>query len=957
MLRISERARRAVLGGVIAFCATLSLNAQSATFVVNNTNDAATGSLREALTFAQTCAGGPHVVTFAIPGPGPHTIQPLSPLPAMICNDNVIDGYSQPGASPNSDAGPTNNANIQIILNGSSCPATCNGLIMSAPGTIVKGLSIHSFPDYGIYVDSGAANSYVDGNYIGTDPGGMISFPNGVSGVHANGFLMFVGGSSADKRNLITGNNSNGVEVYATGVTVQGNQIGGNRSGASAIGNNNAGVTVNAGSVLVRDNHIKGNNIGVVVNSGTVDVDSNQIALHFGACVLLPAGTSYSTIQNNSMVTCQTGISVLGDDHKLIGNTLTGHSTHGIHIISGNNNEMQQNLAYGNGARGISLGAGGVLNDEAAPPYDTDSGPNGLQNHPVITSASVSGLTTNVMGTIKSAPGGADVRIDFFANSAMPPHPEGQMCIGSTTVTLDANGFATFNAALGGVHNYITSTASIDVCSDNCVNTSEYSPAVATGPAPASSAMLSPTSLSFGPTQVGTVSAPQQATLTNTGANPLSITNISLTGPFQFTAGNTCMIGSPIAGGGNCVVELFHAPPVAGGASGQLVISVDAGMTYTVMLNGAATAVPTALLKAEPGSMDFGSVAPGVASAGKTLTITNIGGVPATISSIQVSGAFDITLAPSMPSLASMSLAKAAKAIGSVCPTGSFTLFPNSSCTASVRFLPPVAGIYSGEITIDSNAPFVSVPLSGTSGALKTVAIAPQTILFGDLIVGRTSAERSFTITNTGTAKVTFSSIQLAPSANAANQVSDFILTHNCTSLEPVGAAANASSPSSCLGTVKFKPTALGARSAAVAIAGDFEGGTALVALSGSGAASPNPLLSFSATNFGFGQTLLGVAQRQSFTITNGGQLPVILSQIYVKGDFVVRHNCPEALAAGASCEITTNFVPMIPGLREGLLFIVSNAEGSPHSFPLEGRACRGFSPRTARLGLVTCAQ
>jgi hypothetical protein len=870
-----------------------------------------------------------------------------------------VDGYSQSGSTPNSDAGQANNANILIILNGSSCPSSCNGVTMSAPDTVVKGLSIHSFPDYGIYADSGASTSYIDGNYIGTDPGGMIAMPNGISGVHANGFMMFVGGPSADKRNLITGNNSNGVEIYATAVTVQNNQIGGNRAGAAAFGNNNAGVTYDNGSTVIDGNHIRANNVGVLSGSGTADITNNQIGFSGSACVSLPAGTGYSTVQGNAIFTCQTGISISGDNHTIIANQVTSSVTDGIHIASGTHNELAQNRSYSNGGRGIALGSGGIPNDEAAPPYDTDSGPNGLQNYPVVTSASVSGLTTNVAGTIKTTPGDTQVLIEFFANPAMPPLPAGQTYIGSTTVMLDANGFAAFTAGLSGVHNYIAATATIDVCSDGCINTSEYSPAIAVGAAPAVSAMLTPSSMSFGPTQAGTASPPQQATLTNTGTSSFSIAAINLTGPFQFSAGGTCMIGSPISSGGNCVINIVHAPPVAGGASGQLSVTIDGGATYVTSLNGAAVASPTAVITVNPTSMDFGSVPPGTASAGKVLTIMNTGSAPANISGIQVSGPFDATLAV-MPSITAQAEGKASpKAIGAVCPSGSFTLFPNSSCTTSVRFLPPAAGTYQGEILIDSNAPLVIVPLSGTSGTLKTVLVNPGTISFGDVAFGRNSEERLFTVTNTGSATVTISGVQLAPTSSAtAGQVSDFILTHNCGSLAAPGSPTNsAAAATSCTGKVIFKPGALGARAAAVAISGDFEGGSATVQLTGNGIANAFPSLAFSATNFGFGQTSLGVAQSQSFTISNGGQQPVNLNSIYVMGDFFVRHNCPAVLPVGTACEITTGFAPMIPGLREGFLVIVSNADGSPHRFPLEGHACRGFSARSARLGLVTCAQ
>ena len=43
---------------------------------------------------------GLDTIAFAVPGVGPHTIQPLSALPT-VTDMVVIDGYTQPGASPN----------------------------------------------------------------------------------------------------------------------------------------------------------------------------------------------------------------------------------------------------------------------------------------------------------------------------------------------------------------------------------------------------------------------------------------------------------------------------------------------------------------------------------------------------------------------------------------------------------------------------------------------------------------------------------------------------------------------------------------------------------------------------------------------------------------------------------------------------------------------------------------
>jgi hypothetical protein len=87
-------------------------------FTVANTNDSGAGSLRQAITDANSHAnsGGPDLINFNIPGTTVHTISPASGLP-QITEAVTIDGYSRPGAVRNNlPAGDS--ANILIDLDG-----------------------------------------------------------------------------------------------------------------------------------------------------------------------------------------------------------------------------------------------------------------------------------------------------------------------------------------------------------------------------------------------------------------------------------------------------------------------------------------------------------------------------------------------------------------------------------------------------------------------------------------------------------------------------------------------------------------------------------------------------------------------------------------------------------------------------------------------------------------------
>ena len=113
------------------------------------------------------------------------------------------------------------------------------------------------------------------------------------------------------------------------------------------------------------------------------------------------------------------GIGVQGD-HNTIGpdNVITnnGASFTGVDVISGVGNTITQNSIDQNVGLGIDLGADGVTPNDAAP--DADTGPNDLQNFPVLTSAAlISNGSVRVKGTLTSTPG-RTYRIEYFASPA-----------------------------------------------------------------------------------------------------------------------------------------------------------------------------------------------------------------------------------------------------------------------------------------------------------------------------------------------------------------------------------------------------------------------------------------------------------------------------------------------------------------------------------------------------------
>src|SRR6185437_12602111 len=109
-------------------------------------------------------AAGPDTIAFSIPGAGVHTITLTSVLP-LITGPVVIDGYTQPGSSVNTN--PLNagiNAVLDVELTGPS------GLLFfstGSDGSTVRGLAIRgSSSDL---IESQSSNLTVTGNFLGTN--------------------------------------------------------------------------------------------------------------------------------------------------------------------------------------------------------------------------------------------------------------------------------------------------------------------------------------------------------------------------------------------------------------------------------------------------------------------------------------------------------------------------------------------------------------------------------------------------------------------------------------------------------------------------------------------------------------------------------------------------------------------------------------------------------------------
>jgi hypothetical protein len=133
------------------------------------------------------------------------------------------------------------------------------------------------------------------------------------------------------------------------------------------------------------------------------------------------------------------------------GNEIAGHLFAGVLVANTYTDvRISGNSIHDNGALGIDLVTGGfqtgvTLND----PLDVDTGGNGLQNFPVLQSATLATGSLRVVGSLNSS-ASTPFTIELFASSACDTSGfgEGRVFLGSTSLTTDFAGNGDFDALL-----------------------------------------------------------------------------------------------------------------------------------------------------------------------------------------------------------------------------------------------------------------------------------------------------------------------------------------------------------------------------------------------------------------------------------------------------------------------------------------------------------------------------
>ncbi|MFZ3262852.1 MAG: putative Ig domain-containing protein [Terriglobales bacterium] len=212
---------------------------------------------------------------------------------------------------------------------------------------------------------------------------------------------------------------------------------------------------------------------------------------------------------------------------------------------------------------------------------------------------------------------------------------------------------------------------------------------------------------------------------------------------------------------------------------------------------------------------------------------------------------------------------------------------------------------------------------------VPTVSLSPTSLNFGNEALHKISAPQYVTLSNTGAASLTISSI-----SSTSNNYSQ---SNNCP-ISPNTLPANGS----CVITVRFTPSAAGTRTGSITITDNAAGSPQTISLTGNGVAS---IVTLSSTDIIFAtvQQLGTTSAPKTVKLTNTSSTVALnISAIAINGDFALVSTtdpCPASgtVPAKTSCNLAFHFSPTAAGTRYGTITITDSDASSPNVVGLIG--------------------
>jgi hypothetical protein len=325
-------------------------------------------------------------------------------------------------------------------------------------------------------------------------------------------------------------------------------------------------------------------------------------------------------------------------------------------------------------------------------------------------------------------------------------------------------------------------------------------------PANAAAVSLGPAAVDFSKQAVNTTSPTNRVMLRDVGSAALTISNIFITGTnssdFALT-GNTC--GTGLGGGAACGLGVAFTPTTLGPETAAITVTDSAsGSPHTAALSGTGVVRVSVL----PANLTFAAQPVGTTSATQQVTLTNNLSSGLTITGLTITGTNSADFAKNSSSC------------------GGF-LSGKTSCTINVWFMPTATGARAATLTVtynDATSP-QTVALSGTATpAAPLVTLNTTSASFGGVFVGMSSATLILTVTNSGSASLSVSTVSITGS-----NASDFTKQSDSCS------GASVAPASTCTISLVFKPSVSGTESATLSIADNASDSPQAVSLSGTG--------------------------------------------------------------------------------------------------------------------------
>ncbi|MEZ0091390.1 choice-of-anchor D domain-containing protein [Streptacidiphilus sp. EB129] len=406
-------------------------------------------------------------------------------------------------------------------------------------------------------------------------------------------------------------------------------------------------------------------------------------------------------------------------------------------------------------------------------------------------------------------------------------------------------------------------TGSLTVIAGGVTNTVSLS---GTGTAPGPVLSANPGSLSFARTAVGSSAAPQTVTVTNSGTTGATVSNVAVTGDFSQT--NNC---SSVAVGASCAVTVTFRPTAAGTRTGTLTVTGNAtNSPTTVALSGSAIDSTTNIAAGQPASASSSNgqyvpanlTDPDPSSYWESTNGTFPQWAQVDLGQNYSVGRLVLRLPPSTAwGARTETLSVLGSTDGSTFSTilgsAGYNFDPTANNnTVTIPFSATTARYVRVNITANTGWPagqlsdFEVFPSGGGSSS-ATLSVAPTSLSFASQTLNTTSPAQAVTVTDTGTAAASVSSIATT---------GDFAQSNSCGTSIAAGA--------SCTVDVTFTPTASGTRTGSITVNGNATDSPVTVALTGTGAGTV-------ATNLAAGKATSESSNTQNYVsanVTDGNQ-------------------------------------------------------------------------------------